>query len=74
LGTVIDGSPRIIAGVTEDLVKADIKAGDLIQFVAKQVGGGGGGRPTLAEAGGKDPEKLQEALDSVSGWIQQKRE
>ncbi len=74
LGTVIDGSPRIIAGVTEDLVKADIKAGDLVQFVAKQVGGGGGGRPTLAEAGGKDPEKLQEALDSVSGWIQQKRE
>ena len=74
LGAVIDGSPRIIAGVTEDLVKADIKAGDLVQFVAKQVGGGGGGRPTLAEAGGKDPEKLQEALDSVSDWIQKKRE
>ncbi len=74
LGAVIDGSPRIIAGVTEDLVKAGIKAGDLVQFVAKLVGGGGGGRPTLAEAGGKNPEKLQEALDSVSGWIQKKRE
>jgi len=74
LGAVIDGSPRIIAAVTEDLVKADIKAGELVQFVAKQVGGGGGGRPTLAEAGGKDPEKLQEALDSVSDWILKKRE
>ncbi|MCJ7717017.1 MAG: alanine--tRNA ligase-related protein, partial [Anaerolineales bacterium] len=72
LGAVIDGSPRIIAAVTEDLVKKGIKAGDLVQFVAKQVGGGGGGRPTLAEAGGKDPEKLQGALESVSGWIQKK--
>ncbi len=72
LGTVIDGSPRIIAAVTEDLIKEGIKAGDLIKFVAQQVGGGGGGRPNLAEAGGKDPEKLPEALDSVAGWIKDK--
>ncbi len=73
LGTVIDGSPRLIAAVTEDLIKEGIKAGDLIKHVAQQVGGGGGGRPNLAEAGGKDPEKLPEALDSVAGWIKEKK-
>ncbi len=69
LGAVIDGSPRLIAAVTEDLIQRGIKAGDLIQYVAKQVGGGGGGRPNLAEAGGKDPEKIRDALDSVAPWI-----
>jgi alanyl-tRNA synthetase len=73
LGTVINGSPRLIAAVTEDLIKEGIKAGDLIKHVAQQVGGGGGGRPNLAEAGGKDPEKLPEALNSVAGWIQEKK-
>lgn len=73
LGTVIDGSPRLIAAVTEDLIKEGIKAGDLIKFVAQQIGGGGGGRPNLAEAGGKDPEKLPEALNSVAGWIKQQK-
>ncbi len=72
LGAVIDGSPRLIAAVTDDLVQRGIKAGDLIQYVAKQVGGGGGGRPNLAEAGGKDPEKIKDALDSISGWIKEK--
>jgi alanyl-tRNA synthetase len=71
LGTVIDGSPRMIAAVTEDLIKKGIKAGDLIKYVAQQVGGGGGGRPNLAEAGGKDPAKLPSALDSVSDWIKE---
>ncbi len=69
LGTVIDGAPKLIAAVTEDLIKEGFKAGDLIKFVAQQVGGGGGGRPGLAEAGGKDPEKLPEALDSVADWV-----
>ena len=73
LGTVIDGSPRLIAAVTEDLIKEGIKAGDLIKHVAQQVGGGGGGRPNLAEAGGKDPEKLPEALNSVAGWIRKQK-
>ena len=43
-----------------------------MQYVAKQVGGGGGGRPTLAEAGGKDPGKIKGALDSVAHWIEEK--
>ena len=72
LAAVIDGSPRLIAAVTEDLIQKGIKAGDLIQYLAKQVGGGGGGRPGLAEAGGKDPQKLQQALDSVPGWFKGK--
>jgi alanyl-tRNA synthetase len=69
LGAVIDGSPRLVAAVTEDLIKEGVKAGDLVKFVANQVGGGGGGRPGLAEAGGKDPAQLKPALESVSGWI-----
>jgi len=73
LGTVIDGSPRMIAAVTEDLIKKGIKAGDLIKYVAQQVGGGGGGRPNLAEAGGKDPDKLPDALNSVAGWIKDQK-
>jgi len=72
LAAVIDGSPRMIAAVTEDMIQIGIKAGDLVQHVATQVGGGGGGRPGLAEAGGKDPEKLPEALDSVAAWIKGK--
>lgn len=74
LATVPDGSPLLIAAVTEDLVSQGIKAGDLVQFVAQQVGGGGGGRPTLAQAGGKDPSKLKEALDSVGGWVEERVE
>jgi alanyl-tRNA synthetase len=72
LGTVINGSPRLIAAVTEDLIKEGIHAGDLIKFAAEQVGGGGGGRPALAEAGGKDPNKLKDALASIPGWIREK--
>jgi alanyl-tRNA synthetase len=72
LGAVIDGSPRMVSAVTEDLIRRGIKAGDLIQFVAKQVGGGGGGRPGLAEAGGKDPANLEKALSSVNSWLEEK--
>ncbi len=72
LATVIDGSPRLVAAVTEDLVKEGFNAGELIEFSAKQVGGGGGGRPAMAEAGGKYPEKLQDALDSIPSWINNK--
>ncbi len=62
--------PAVIAAVTEDLVKRGIKAGDLVKFVAAPLGGGGGGKPTLAQAGGKDASKLTEALQSVQGWIE----
>ena len=73
LGAKIEGTARLVAAVTDDLVKKGLKAGDLVQFTAKQVGGGGGGRPGLAEAGGNDPQKLPEALNSVVGWIQKKQ-
>lgn len=58
----------IIAGVTQDQI-AKHKAGEIVNFVAQQVGGRGGGRPDLAQAGGTDPSKLAAALDSVAGWL-----
>jgi alanyl-tRNA synthetase len=72
LTSVIENRPIIIAAVTENLVSLGIKAGDLAGFVAKQLGGGGGGKPTLAQAGGKDVKKIDEALNSVLGWVQKK--
>jgi len=71
LASVVDERPIVIAAVTEDLIKRGIKAGDLVKFVAKPLGGGGGGRPTLAQAGGKDPSKIGEALASVAGWVEE---
>lgn len=70
LATVQDERPIIITAVTEDLVGCGIKAGDLAGFVARQLGGGGGGKPTLAQAGGKDASKLDEALSSVAIWVE----
>ncbi len=72
LGTVIGGSPRLVAAVTEDLIRDGFKAGDLVQHAAKSIGGGGGGRPAMAEAGGKHPDKLPQALASVPGWIKER--
>ncbi|HXF67964.1 MAG TPA: alanine--tRNA ligase [Burkholderiales bacterium] len=71
LATADGGKVSLIAGVTSDLT-ARIKAGDLVNFVAQQVGGKGGGRPDLAQAGGTDPLALPRALGSVRGWIEQK--
>jgi alanyl-tRNA synthetase len=65
LGAVVNGKVLLVVAVTDDLVSSGVKAGDLIGNVAKIVGGGGGGRPTLAQAGGKDPDKLPEALSAV---------
>jgi alanyl-tRNA synthetase len=63
LGTVIDGKAAFIAGVTGDLIKEKgLKAGDIIREVAKIASGSGGGRPDMAQAGGKDPSKMAEAL------------
>jgi alanyl-tRNA synthetase len=64
-----DGRPLVIAAVSEDLVKRGLRAGELVQYVAGFLGGGGGGRPTLAQAGGKDASRLEEALASVPAWI-----
>jgi alanyl-tRNA synthetase len=58
----------LIAGVTSDLT-GKVKAGDLVNHVAQQVGGKGGGRADMAQAGGSDPAGLPKALQSVSGWV-----
>ena len=57
----------LAAGVTKDATNR-IKAGDLVNHVAQQVGGRGGGRPDMAMAGGNDPTQLEQALDSVADW------
>jgi alanyl-tRNA synthetase len=69
LGMPEDGKVALIAGVTKDLT-AKVHAGRLIQALAKQVGGSGGGRPDLAEAGGKDTSALKSALQSVPGLLE----
>ncbi|KAF0815463.1 Alanine--tRNA ligase [Andreprevotia sp. IGB-42] len=66
-----DGKASIIARVAKDLT-GKVKAGDLVNFVAQQVGGKGGGRPDMAQAGGTQPENLQSALQSVAGWLGEK--
>ncbi|MBM3211456.1 alanine--tRNA ligase [Candidatus Poribacteria bacterium] len=72
LGTVIDDKVAMIAGVTEDLIKTKgLKAGEIIREVAKIAGGSGGGRPDMAQAGGKDPSMMEKALDSVADIIAQ---
>jgi alanyl-tRNA synthetase len=71
LGAVSDGKVALIAGVTADLT-GKVKAGELVNFVAQQVGGKGGGRPDMAQAGGTDPAKLGGALDSVKAWVEQR--
>ncbi|SMF95995.1 alanyl-tRNA synthetase [Methylomagnum ishizawai] len=68
LGSVKDGKVSLIAGVTKEQT-GRIKAGDLVNAVAVQVGGKGGGRPDLAQAGGTDPGKLDEALRGVPEWV-----
>jgi len=71
LGTVSDGRVSLVAGVTADLT-AKLKAGELVNFVAQQVGGKGGGRADMAQAGGAEPAKLPDALRSVQGWVERK--
>jgi alanyl-tRNA synthetase len=71
LGSVADGKVTLIAGVTPDLV-GKVKAGDLVNHVAQQVGGKGGGRPDMAQAGGTDPAGLPAALESVRDWVAQR--
>ena len=68
LGSVDDGKVHLAAGVTKNNI-GKIKAGDLIKPVAEQVGGKGGGRPDFAQAGGNDPSKLDQALNSVADWV-----
>jgi alanyl-tRNA synthetase len=71
LASVNDGKVSLIAGVTADAT-AKVKAGELVNFVAQQVGGKGGGRPDMAQAGGTQPEHLAAALAGVHGWVKTK--
>jgi alanyl-tRNA synthetase len=71
LGSVADGKVTLIAGVTPDLT-GKVKAGELVNMVAQQVGGKGGGRPDMAQAGGTQPENLPAALASVAAWVELK--
>jgi alanyl-tRNA synthetase len=70
LASVEGGKVSLIAGVTADASKK-VKAGELVNFVAQQVGGKGGGRPDMAQAGGTEPANLPAALAGVTGWVQQ---
>ncbi len=71
LASVMDGKVALIAGVTADLT-GKVKAGELVNMVAMQVGGKGGGRPDMAQAGGTQPENLTAALASVTAWVDAK--
>ncbi|HEX4782552.1 MAG TPA: alanine--tRNA ligase [Usitatibacter sp.] len=66
-----DNKVSLIAGVTQDLI-ARVKAGELVNFVASQVGGKGGGRPDMAQAGGTNAAALPAALESVRGWVEER--
>ncbi|WNF37636.1 alanine--tRNA ligase [Bacillaceae bacterium IKA-2] len=69
LGAVNNGKVNIVAGVTNDLVKQGYHAGKIVKEVATRCGGGGGGRPDMAQAGGKNPDQLQEAIDFVPEFL-----
>jgi alanyl-tRNA synthetase len=71
LAVVKDNKVSVIVGVTKDYT-TKIKAGELVNMIAMQIGGKGGGRPDLAEAGGNQPENLNAALESVYDWVKQK--
>jgi alanyl-tRNA synthetase len=68
VGSVTDGKVSLVSAVTKDLA-GRFHAGKLVQEIAKAVGGGGGGRPDLAQAGGKNPAGLEQALAAVYDWV-----
>ncbi len=72
LASVLNGKPLLIAAVSDDLLNRGLNAGDLVKYVATPLGGSGGGKPMLAQAGGKDASKLQEALALVPKWIEER--
>ncbi len=71
LGTVLDDRPALVAAVTQDLVARGVDASQLVRQVARIVGGGGGGRPALAQAGGRDAGRLDEALRQAASILQE---
>ncbi|SFH35830.1 alanyl-tRNA synthetase [Desulfotomaculum arcticum] len=70
LGAAVNGKVNLVAGVSKDLVSRGLHAGKLIKEIAPLVGGGGGGRPDMAQAGGKDPSGLEGALDKVYSLVE----
>ena len=70
LGAVTDGKVALVASVAPSLVERGVKAGELVKVAAQVVGGGGGGRDTMAQAGGRDPEKLDDALAAARAHIE----
>ncbi|MDW7650704.1 MAG: alanine--tRNA ligase [Bacillota bacterium] len=73
LGAAAEGKVLLVGAVTPDLVKEGYHAGKLVGEVAKLTGGGGGGRPDMAQAGGKDPDRLDEALKNVDGLVEKQK-
>ncbi len=72
LGMAGEGKVNLLVGITDDLVKKGLKAGELVKAVAPIVGGGGGGGPKMAQAGGKEPDKIDEALAKAAEIIKEK--
>ncbi len=72
LGSVINEKPMLVAAATDDAIEKGIHAGNLVRDAAKIVGGGGGGRPHMAQAGGRHADKLPEALGQVAGWVEER--
>ncbi|MDT2011069.1 alanine--tRNA ligase [Carnobacterium divergens] len=74
LATAQEDKVSLLAAVNQESIKKGLKAGDLIKEIAPLVGGGGGGRPDMAQAGGKNPDGLSDALVQVTKWIEEKAE
>ena len=72
LALAVDGKVNMLTAMSDKAIKAGLKAGDLIKEIAPLVGGGGGGRPDMAQAGGKNPDGIDEALAAAKTWIESK--
>ncbi|EHL2550368.1 hypothetical protein KDG17_001643, partial [Listeria monocytogenes] len=73
LGAVQGDKVNLISAVSEEAIKAGYHAGKLLKEVATRCGGNGGGRPDMAQAGGKNPAELRTALDYVSTWVKEQQ-
>ena len=74
LGSIVNDKPSMVIVVTDDLIKKGIKAGDLAKEIGASMGGGGGGKPNLATAGGKDKKSLELALSNSKKILESKIE